>query len=178
MTGQTKSSTSKADVPRRAPDCTLVIFGGGGDLTKRLLVPSLYDLAAMDVLSRKFRIVVVDRTEMTPEAWSAHLFDEISAFAKDKAGEFAHGRLDKSVWQKMMKNVEFLAGDITEPEIYQRVAGSLGNDSAIFYFAVAAQFFGTILKSLGKRSCSRRMVFSAASLLKSPSATIWPQPRR
>ncbi len=44
MTGQTKSSMSKADVPRRAPDCTLVIFGGGGDLTKRLLVPSLYDL--------------------------------------------------------------------------------------------------------------------------------------
>ncbi len=50
----------------------------------------------------------------------------------------------------MMKNVEFLAGDITEPEIYQRVATSLGNNSAIFYFAVAAQFFGTILKSLGK----------------------------
>ncbi|UYH51205.1 glucose-6-phosphate dehydrogenase [Candidatus Kirkpatrickella diaphorinae] len=150
MTGQTKSSTSKADVPRRAPDCTLVIFGGGGDLTKRLLVPSLYDLAAMDVLSRKFRIIVVDRMEMTSEAWSAHLFDEISAFAKDKAGEFAHGRLDKSVWQKMMKNVEFLAGDITESEIYQRVATSLGHNSAIFYFAVAAQFFGTILKSLGK----------------------------
>ncbi|MET0258380.1 MAG: hypothetical protein ABW179_07335, partial [Methylobacterium sp.] len=40
-----------------APPCTLVIFGAAGDLTKRLLVPSLYDLATAGLLDGSMRVL-------------------------------------------------------------------------------------------------------------------------
>jgi glucose-6-phosphate 1-dehydrogenase len=46
----------------QAPPCTLVIFGAGGDLTKRLLMPAIYNLAKAKLLSDKFAIIAVDRT--------------------------------------------------------------------------------------------------------------------
>ena len=48
---------------QKAPPCTLVIFGAGGDLTKRLLMPAIYNLAKAKLLSDKFAIIAVDRTE-------------------------------------------------------------------------------------------------------------------
>ena len=38
----------------RAPACSMVIFGAGGDLTKRLMNPALYNLARTDLLPEKF----------------------------------------------------------------------------------------------------------------------------
>src|SRR5262249_49148402 len=50
-----------------APPCAMVIFGAAGDLTKRLVVPALYNLANDHQLSEKFRLVGVDLTEMSAE---------------------------------------------------------------------------------------------------------------
>jgi glucose-6-phosphate 1-dehydrogenase len=53
----------------------MVIFGAAGDLTKRLVVPALYNLANDHRLSEEFRLVGVDLTEMSAEQWCAHLTD-------------------------------------------------------------------------------------------------------
>jgi glucose-6-phosphate 1-dehydrogenase len=58
-----------------APPCAMVIFGAAGDLTKRLVVPALYNLANDHQLSEEFRLVGVDLTEMSAEQWRAHLTD-------------------------------------------------------------------------------------------------------
>src|SRR5438874_13577590 len=46
----------------QAPPCTLVNFGAGGDLTRRLLMPAIYNLSRAKLLSNKFAIIAVDRT--------------------------------------------------------------------------------------------------------------------
>ncbi len=46
----------------QAPPCTLVIFGAGGDLTKRLLMPALYNLSGSHLLPDDFKILGLDRT--------------------------------------------------------------------------------------------------------------------
>ena len=51
-----------------APPCTLVIFGAGGDLTKRLLMPSLYNLAGAGLLPEGFSILGVDHSDGTDES--------------------------------------------------------------------------------------------------------------
>ena len=46
----------------------MVIFGAGGDLTKRLVVPALYNLSRTKVLPEKFALIGVDRAEGPPRA--------------------------------------------------------------------------------------------------------------
>lgn len=47
----------------------MVIFGAAGDLTKRLVVPALYNLAKAGQLADGFRLVGVDRAPRTSEDW-------------------------------------------------------------------------------------------------------------
>ncbi|MBV8970440.1 MAG: hypothetical protein JO331_15470, partial [Verrucomicrobia bacterium] len=57
------TATANVSIPGvpPAPPCTLVIFGAGGDLTKRLLMPALYNLAGDHLLPSDLKIVGVDR---------------------------------------------------------------------------------------------------------------------
>ena len=50
-----------------APPCTMVIFGANGDLTKRLLMPALYNLSGSKLLDDKFSILGIDRNPSTDE---------------------------------------------------------------------------------------------------------------
>ena len=53
-----------AAAPAKPADpCTMVIFGASGDLTKRLVVPALYNLARTNVLPENFALIGVARTE-------------------------------------------------------------------------------------------------------------------
>jgi len=66
-----------------APPCTLVIFGAGGDLTKRLLMPSLYNLAGAGLLPEGFSILGVDHSDGTDESLRDNLTQTLEAFSKD-----------------------------------------------------------------------------------------------
>ena len=49
--------------PKPADPCAMVIFGASGDLTKRLLVPALYNLSRTKLLPEQFAVIGVARTE-------------------------------------------------------------------------------------------------------------------
>ena len=57
------------DTAAVAPPCAMVIFGAGGDLTKRLVMPALYNLVTAGRLPDGFRIVGVDHGRRTVEEW-------------------------------------------------------------------------------------------------------------
>jgi len=56
--------------PPRAEPCIIVIFGASGDLTKRKLLPSLYNLATYGLLSPNTAIVGVARRELSPRCFA------------------------------------------------------------------------------------------------------------
>lgn len=58
---------------RAAGPCSMVIFGAGGDLTKRLVVPALYNLACAKLLPDQFAITGVDLADVPPEKWHESL---------------------------------------------------------------------------------------------------------
>src|SRR5579872_4811300 len=60
---QPQSSVSLAD------PCTIVIFGASGDLTRRKLIPALFELAACQSLARRFAIIGFARSEMSDAAF-------------------------------------------------------------------------------------------------------------
>jgi Glucose-6-phosphate dehydrogenase, NAD binding domain len=57
------------DSPAVAPPCAMVIFGAAGDLTRRLIVPALYNLAHARWLPEEFQLVGVDLAAQTAEQW-------------------------------------------------------------------------------------------------------------
>ena len=96
------STTSEMAFARSMPDdesapaCSLVIFGAGGDLTKRLLMPALYNLAGAGLLDQKLQIIGVDRADFTDEGWRISLTDTMQSFTTDTTAEFhAAGSISK-----------------------------------------------------------------------------------
>src|SRR5262245_26679330 len=72
---------------RRPAPATIVIFGAAGDLTKRLVVPALYNLVRGGKLPEGFALIGIDRNDETTEAWRGNLTSMIQAFARASGGE-------------------------------------------------------------------------------------------
>ena len=66
---------------RPGDPCIMVICGASGDLTKRKLIPALYNLASENLLSKSFALVGFARNQMTSEEFRNKISEEISQFA-------------------------------------------------------------------------------------------------
>jgi glucose-6-phosphate 1-dehydrogenase len=136
----------------------MVIFGATGDLTRRLVVPALYNLLRTRVLPEHFALVGVARTEGTAESWRDKLHGMLTSFVGNTAAEFGVDHVDEDVWKRLAEKMIYLQGDLTKPELYEKLRsvldqaektqGTLGN--AIFYLAVADRLFGTVVEQLGR----------------------------
>ena len=131
-----------------APAATLVIFGAHGDLTKRLLMPALYDLAAAELLDDKFKILGVDLAEGDTKEWAGELTATMQTFTKDPNAEFYVEKIDEKTWGWVQQRLTYLRADFTKQEDMAKVKEAV-QGSAIFYFAVAARFFGPLVDQLG-----------------------------
>jgi glucose-6-phosphate 1-dehydrogenase len=139
--------------PIPAPPCSIVIFGAAGDLTKRLLMPALYNLAGSRLLDDRLEIVGADHNERTAETWRAELEAELESFTTDAAAEFHPDHIDNATWAWVAQRLDYMVFDFEHPDDYaklkERLTRSKAGSSAIFYLAVSARFFGTIVDGLG-----------------------------
>ena len=147
--GRPSSSTTTA-AAKQAPPCTLVIFGAGGDLTKRLLMPSLYDLASAQRLDNGFKVHGIDLAQQDTDSWRKSLTDTMQSFTTDKTAEFYVPKLDDTAWTWVTDRLSYQVGDFSQDETFAALKRAIGDGSAIFYCAVAARFFGTVIDGLGK----------------------------
>jgi glucose-6-phosphate 1-dehydrogenase len=159
---QRPATTIVAAAPRRQPKpadpCALVIFGAFGDLTKRLVVPALYNLCHTGVLPENFALIGVDLAEGTAASWREHLYGMLKSFVGNAAAEFDVGAIDERAWTALAGRMSYVQGDITKPELYAKLVGALvevekngqTRGNAIFYLAVADRFFGTVVDQLGR----------------------------
>jgi glucose-6-phosphate 1-dehydrogenase len=151
----TTLATAKSSPPppgkHPAPPCTLVIFGAAGDLTKRLLMPALYNLSADGLLDDKMKIIGVNHGELETSAWRDQLTDSLKKFAADKAGAFHTSKLDDKAWNWVADRLTYVAGEFESDDAFNKVRQMLGDTgNAIFYLAVSARFFKPIAERLGK----------------------------
>jgi glucose-6-phosphate 1-dehydrogenase len=147
--------------PRRdatpADPCAMVIFGATGDLTKRLVVPALCNLLRSKVLPEQFALIGVALEEETSEGWRDQLHGMLTSFV-DNAAEFDAEHLDEGVWKRLAEKMIYVQGDLSKPELYEKLRSALNQaeethgtrGNAIFYLAVADRLFGTVIEQLGK----------------------------
>ena len=142
---------------QKAPPCTLVIFGAGGDLTKRLLMPAMYNLARIKLLPEKFALIAIERTPKPVEVFRGYLAQGVRSFVSDTAVGPTSEPFDQQAWDSLASRIVHFAGDLTEPDTYARLHDVLQKTAtlhrtggnAVFYLAVAPQLFGTIVEQLG-----------------------------
>jgi glucose-6-phosphate 1-dehydrogenase len=142
----------------RAPEaCAMVIFGGSGDLSRRKLIPALYNLALDRSLPEGFAVLAVGHHDRSPEAFRAALRESTARFSRTQP-------LDERVWDELASRIDYVATDIHEAEAYGHIRdwlaaadhehGTGGN--RIFYFATAASDFPVILDQLAASGLLRR----------------------
>ena len=107
--------------------CVLVIFGASGDLTKRKLIPALYNLALEKRLPERFAVVGYARSEMTDESFRDKMREAVK--------EFSRTGLKDDVWQQFANTLYYVRGGYEENDGYQ----SLKNLSTASI--VAAEFY-------------------------------------
>src|ERR1700751_2754278 len=90
----------------QAPPGPMVIFGSSGDLTKRLLIPALYNLAKAGRLSDRLALVGGGRTDRSHEAFRDYLAEGVRSFISDTATGPLAAPFDARAW-------EFLAARMT-----------------------------------------------------------------
>ena len=152
-----RTSTNDGERPEQvASTAVMVIFGGAGDLTKRKLVPALYNLASQGLLPKGFAVVGVSRREMTSEEYRERLGRDLQ--------EFGTGPVDSSLWHWLAERIYYQRGDATDPETYKRVRELLGQiderygtgGNYFYYLATAPSHFSTIVRQLGDAGLARQ----------------------
>ena len=143
---------------RQAPPATITIFGAGGDLTKRLVMPALYNLVRAGRLPDGFTVIGVDISDQTSESWCDSLTAMLHAFVR--AG---NGAIDEQAWSWLTRRMKYIRGDFGEPETFSRLARIIEErerhdlvSNVLFYLAVADRFFGPIIDQLGRAGLARQ----------------------
>src|SRR5262249_35491003 len=145
------AATPAKRLPEHVPSpATLTIFGAGGDLTKRLIMPALYNLMKAGKLPDGFAIIGVDHNDQTTEELFQSLAEMMPAFVR--AG--GQGKaLDEQAWSRLVRRMQYMRGDFLQPETYRQLEKLLldqrgrqnGTANVLFYLAVADRFFGPVI---------------------------------
>jgi glucose-6-phosphate 1-dehydrogenase len=136
----------------RHPDpCTMVILGALGDLTRRKLLPALYQLACERVLPDEFSVLGVAREPHDDASYRA-----LMRRALEQSDE-VHGVRDEE-WSRLAARVFYQQGDLADGRAYDGVGRRLAEVEAarppehrnrVFYLAVPPSVFPTIVRDLG-----------------------------
>ncbi len=132
-----------------APENSMVIFGAGGDLTARKLIPALFHLAHAKLLPEGFAVLGLDRLELDDEGFRARLNEQMR--------ETLGAAFDQATWDWLLERLHYLQLDMLNPDDYQKLSELLHNISrerdhpgnALFYLAVPPSLFGQITDHLG-----------------------------
>jgi glucose-6-phosphate 1-dehydrogenase len=124
----------------------MVIFGAGGDLTKRLVTPALYNLTVAGMLAADFAVIGVDLAPLDDNAWRQSLGAMTATFV----GKGGAGGVDAKAWSWLSSRMTYLKGDFADPGTFERIRAQIGDSNVLFYLAVADRFFGPLVEQLGQ----------------------------
>lgn len=142
----------------RIPDSLIFIFGGGGDLSYRKLMPALFNLHLDNRMPEKFGVYGMGRRKMSDDDYRAKLFEGITQFSRRKHS-------NNGVWEAFAQHVGYLQMDAADKNTYSAISETIAakkiefnsDISVIFYLAVAPQVVPVIVGNLqGLPACFDR----------------------
>ena len=131
---------------------TILIFGASGDLTRRKLIPALYNLYRKDRLPTGTRVIGFSRSEYSDQTFRTHLESGLKEFSPDT--------YKQDLWDTFAEKVTYEMGDLTEPEDYQRLIAVLDEleeepTNHLYYLAIAPSLYKRAIANLGKAGLNK-----------------------
>lgn len=139
----------------------LVILGASGDLARRKLIPSMYEMSRRGLLPRETAILGVSRTAKSDDEWRAELKPWVAKHATD---------FDESAWNELSRRIHYHAGDAASAAVYPSLETRLGQlaqahgtrGNILVYLSVAPELYEPIVSRIdeaglvteGRRWCS------------------------
>jgi glucose-6-phosphate 1-dehydrogenase len=142
-----------ASDPRPEPT-VVVIFGAGGDLTRRKLVPAVYNLFLDKWLPERFAVLGVDRKSLSDADFRQQLREGVDQFSRQ-------GKTEDEAWNAFAPRLTYLTADFTDQAAYKELAGRLSAQdqtwktvaNRIFYLATPP----TLVEKIAKRLNDSRL---------------------
>src|SRR4030095_1529842 len=103
-------TTTDLSLGKRPHACVVTIFGASGDLTKRKLIPALYNLALEKRLPERFAVVGYARSEMTHDNFREKMREAVKEFSRT-------GLKDKEVWDRFASTLYYVRGGYDENDV-------------------------------------------------------------
>ena len=132
---------------------TLVIFGASGDLTKRKLLPAVYQLSRSQRLPARFAVMGVARTAQDDEGFRTQFHESLKEFA---GVEVSGG---DEIADSLASRMFYIAGETDDPALYQRLRTRLeeigGTEGILYYLAIPPDVYATVIEQLGAAGLSR-----------------------
>ncbi len=135
-------------LPRIAGPCGLVLFGVTGDLSRKKVMPAIYDLANRGLLPPGFSLVGYARRD-----WAHQDFAQI---VHDSVREHARTEFREEVWRQLAEGIRFVPGDFGDDADFEKlrrtieelddIRGTGGNHA--FYLSIPPRFFGDVINQL------------------------------
>ena len=124
-----------------AEPCTLIIFGASGDLTRRKLLPAVYNLLLDGLLPENYAVLGLGRKSLTD--------DEFGNIARDGIEKFSRQRMDVDKWKDFQNRLFYMNGEIDNPTTFENMKTRLEEIEAkfklpghrIFYLAIPPTTF-------------------------------------
>jgi glucose-6-phosphate 1-dehydrogenase len=153
--GQVQTAT----VHDRADPCTMVIFGALGDLSRRKLLPAIYQLMKEHLVDPSFAVLGVGRDEnITDDAFRDHM--------RKALGESDEvDGVDDALWQDLCSRLFFVSTDLTHADGYAAIGKRLAEIertrppeqwNRLFYLAVPPSAFAPIIRNLSQSGLAPR----------------------
>ena len=133
----------------QADPCVVVIFGSTGDLTKRKLMPALFDLCRLGCLEQ-VRILGIGRQPMPEDEYRKLMHEAVRN--SDTVEDF-----NDDVWNEFAQRIHYFAGELEDDRTYQTIVTRLeelaangASKNRIFYLATPPSLFDEIVNGLGQ----------------------------
>ena len=146
-----------------APPCVLVIFGASGDLTKRLLMPAIYNLVTEGLLNEDFMILGINRGDADQDAFRTSLLKSMTDIVEASGGEAGRHKVEEAPLAWLRERIHHLRGDVTDDGMFIDLRHKLdellkerSHKNVVFYLATAPQFFGPVVEGLGKAGLTKK----------------------
>src|SRR5213594_560253 len=135
-------------VGRPGDPCFMVIFGAAGDLTRRKLVPALYNLARNQLLSREFAVLGIAHSSMSEEEFRKKVVEDVRQYTGNDG--------DPDLIEWFIRHMYYVTGEFEDKNIYPQLKSHLAkidkehstHGNYFFYLATAPNFFGPIVEQL------------------------------
>jgi glucose-6-phosphate 1-dehydrogenase len=134
---------------RTGDACAVVIFGASGDLTRRKLMPALYNLAWGRTLTAGLGVIGVGRRDKTDASFRGEMREAVAMFSRRKP-------IDEALWSDFQNGLGYVRGAANDPATYDSIRARLDRldkeqgtgQNRLFYLAVPPSEFGPIVEGL------------------------------